>query len=245
MSAQDDVRENKIIDLFNLRRPPNYVRHGTDAVLHYQGHILEFELKSVTTAGGSLSTVRDFGPDHIAKWKDKHWIVGIYSGVTLIRCLYGSPADMASWIEEKWNYIKADFELAQQVPELITPSVMYSILGEKAVYSAADAKRLHKAQYSSARYKELMDLTEPGGKGKMKKVGYSPNRMLQILKDRAKYVIERGATLNNPHIPASYIANWKEITEDHAIRLREFVKAWVDANQPQAHVPLQVQHDTP
>lgn len=104
MSAQDDIRENKILDVFNLERPPNHVRHGTDAVLNFKGHVLEFELKSVTTKGGSLSTVRDFGPDHIRKWKDKHWLVGVYSGDKLVRCRYGSPADMGPWIEDKWEY---------------------------------------------------------------------------------------------------------------------------------------------
>ena len=82
-------------------------------------------------------------------------------------------------------------------------------------------------------------------RGKEKRVGYSPDRMLEILKDRAKYVIERGSTLNNPHIPASYFAGWEEIKRDHALRLRELVKEWLAADEPQAHVPLPVQPDTP
>ncbi|MEQ9552230.1 MAG: hypothetical protein RIM23_21790 [Coleofasciculus sp. G3-WIS-01] len=53
--------------------------------------------------------------------------------------------------------------------------------------------------------------------------GYSPERMLSILKDRCQYLIERGSTLNNPHIPASYFQGWKRITENHAQRLRELV----------------------
>jgi len=53
--------------------------------------------------------------------------------------------------------------------------------------------------------------------------GYSPTRMLEILSDRAKYLIERGSTLNNPHIPARYFNGWEEITQNHAQRLRQLV----------------------
>jgi orotate phosphoribosyltransferase-like protein len=53
--------------------------------------------------------------------------------------------------------------------------------------------------------------------------GYSSERMLSILKDRCRYLIERGSTLNNPHIPASYFRDWERITENHAQRLRELV----------------------
>lgn len=130
MSVQDDVRENRMLDLFNLEQPANRVRHGTDAILKIEGRTLEFELKSVTTRRGGLTTVRDFGPDHIAKWKNKHWLISIWQGNTntLLHCHYGSPASMAPWIEQKWRYIKSDFELAQHVPDLITIDTMYSII---------------------------------------------------------------------------------------------------------------------
>jgi hypothetical protein len=89
--AQDDVRENRLVDLFNLSRPADRSRHGTDAFLAVDEQIFEFELKSVTTGGGGVSTVRDLGPDHIAKWRGKHWIIGIYDELDLLSCKYGSP----------------------------------------------------------------------------------------------------------------------------------------------------------
>ncbi len=244
MPVQDDKRENRMLDLFNLQQPAKRVRHGTDAILQIGGHTLEFELKSVTTRGRGLTTVRDFGPAHIAKWKNKHWLVSVWDGDTLLYCKYGSPAAMASWVEEKWNYVKADFALAQHVPDLIPIEIMYSIVGVRDIYTLADAKKLHKAQYSKSRYIERMDIIGTV-RGRDKPIGYSPERMLAILKDRARYVLERGSTLNNPHIPPSYYSGWEEITRDHAIRLRELVKDWIDANEPQANVPLQVPHDTP
>jgi len=115
---------------------------------------------------------------------------------------------------------------------------MFAIIGEKEAYSMRDARKLHKNQYSSAQYRGFMDVTETDGKGKLKKVAYSPARMLEILKDRARYVIERGSTLNNPHISRSYFADWEEITKNHANRLRRLVRAWLADNRPQAHVPL-------
>jgi hypothetical protein len=44
-----------------------------------------------------------------------------------------------------------------------------------------------------------------------------------MLRKRCQYVIERGSTLNNPHIPASYFVDWEKIDKNHAARLRELV----------------------
>jgi hypothetical protein len=244
MPAQDDVRENRIVDLFNLERPANRVRHGTDAVLTIDNRVLEFELKSVTTTGGSLTTVRDFGPDHIAKWKDKHWLIAVYKGNDILHCKYGSPTAMAPWIEEKWNYIAADFNLGKTVPELIDLATMRKIVGHKSIYTLEDAERLQKRQYSAAKYLELMDIFEAKNDRKLG-IGYSPERMLQIMKDRARYVIERGSTLNNPHIPATYFADWEQITRNHASRLRELVREWISTSSSVANVPLPARPDTP
>ncbi len=236
MAFQDDARENRMLDLFNLVQPAGRVRHGTDAILEIEGRTLEFELKS--TSGKGLTTVRDFGPDHIAKWKNKHWLISVYKENTLLYCKYGSPAAMAPWIESKWDYIKADFELARHVPSLIDTQTMGTIVGQKSIYTIADAKKLHKNQYTKEQYLSLMDI-QTTVKGRLRPIGYSPARMIEILRDRAQYVIERGSTLNNPHIPVSYFAEWEEIKQNHAIRLRELVREWLDASEPQAHVPLQ------
>lgn len=107
--VQDDARENRLVDLFNLVRPPDRVRHGTDAILLVDGHEIEFELKSVTRIGGSVSTVRDLGPDHIRKWKNKHWLVSFYDEAELTDCRYGSPDAMAPWIAKIGEYHQTRF----------------------------------------------------------------------------------------------------------------------------------------
>lgn len=213
MAVQDDARERQLIALFKLERIEGAGRADTDAKLVVGGANIPFELKSSTKA--SVTTVRDFGPAHVAKWRGKHWLIGFYkkNGKTLRYSVYGSPKMMQPWIQQKEEYIRADFALTKIVPELMTLDTLYEVLGEKDVYTLEDARLLHKRQYKRAQYLAQQDV--PGG--------YSPQRMLKILKDRCRYVISRGATLNNPHVPGSYFAGWEHITERHAARLRELV----------------------
>ncbi len=215
--AQDDVRENQLVDLFNLERPKNRVRHGTDAILKIGGKVIEFELKSATTTRGGLSTVRDLGRDHIDKWRNKHWIIAFYSADGSIRCKYVTPEGMARWIDKIWSYIEPDFQIADHVPPLITRASMFSVIGRKDVYSREDAKRLHKNQYSAEQYKKMMDLPK----------GYSVERMLEIFRHRAEYLIQRGSTLNNPHIPVQFFDKFPTIERNHAVTLRRLIREWL------------------
>lgn len=217
MTVQDDSREQELISLFQLEKPVNATRISTDAFLDLNGEKIPFELKSTTS--NSVTTVRDFGRDHIRKWEGKHWLFGFYetSGKTirLKYCLYGSPQAMTPWIEEKEAYIIYDYRLAQLVPELLSIELLYDILGQKEYYTLEDAQKLQKRQYSSQEYRQRMDMEG----------GYSPTRMLSLLQERCRYLIERGSTLNNPHIPASYFNGWERITSNHAQKLREMVIA--------------------
>lgn len=216
MSIQDDSREIEVRNLFGLSEPANRSRADTDAQLLVDGKTIDFELKSTTN--GSVTTVRDFSMDHVIKWKQKHWIIGVYdrTGRKLQYCLYGSPFDMSSWIEEKANYIKPDLNISQVVPHLLNKGSLHQILGQKTSYSYEDAVRLHKKQYSKEEYLEKMDIVK----------GYSEDRMLTILQDRIKYLILRGSTLNNPHIPKSYFKGWPHITENHSQTLLASVRKY-------------------
>ena len=216
-SFQDDDREEAMRELFELYKDENEGRDGVDAHLDIDGYSIPFELK--TTSNGSVTTVRDFGPDHIKKWKHKHWLIGFFIGGREYYH-YGSPSMMADWIEEKENYITPDFMLAELTAENLSLSDMYEVMEEKAKYTYQDAVSLQKRQYKKVKYIELQDVDN----------GYSPQRMLEILKDRAKYLVERGSTLNNPHIPKKYFNGWEEITENHGKRLREMVQGYLDEN---------------
>jgi len=223
VAAQDDAREFEMRTLFNLTRPEEYGRADVDAVLELKGRAIpetlrgttvSFELKSATGGRPSISTVRDFGLHHLEKWRRLHWIFGVYSGGTLQYCVYGSPQAMKPWFDQMAAYIAPDVALAEYAPDLIQERTLAAILGPARKFTLADAKRLMKNQYSGSQYQAVADL--PGG-------GYSRAAMLTMLRQRCAYVIRRGSTLNNPHIPPSYFTGWEHITENHAARVRELV----------------------
>jgi hypothetical protein len=217
MAFQDDSREEEMRQLFNLSKFGG--RSDTDAVLNIThggaNIVVEFELKTTGDPQGSVTTVRDFGPEHIRKWKSKHWLFAFYGG-SKVRYLYGSPKLLRPWIDEKESYIAPDFKLAELVSRKLSHQDLSAICGDFEKYSMESAIRIHKRQYSKEKYKSLMDLSD----------GYSRGRMLEILRERVEYIIRRGATLNNPHIPFSYFSSWTtEISSDHHNQLKSFVSA--------------------
>lgn len=207
-----------MVQLFNLTVPADRSRSDIDAYLRLDGLELPFELKSTTS--GSVSTVRDFGADHIAKWRaGLHWLFGFYNreGTRLQYCCYASPADMEPWIAEKERYVRPDLMLAESVPSLVTAVMVVALLGNKESYTLADAKWIMKNQWRADQYRAARDLDD----------GYSLQRMTELLSERCHYVIQRGATLNNPHIESRFFTKFERITEEHAGRLRELVRAYL------------------
>lgn len=207
---QDDEREEYAIELFELEKDSDEGRWWIDAHLTIGNSRFPFELKSTST--WSVTTVRDFGLDHIEKWKWKHWLISVYNDGELY-FLYWSPKRMAPWILEKEAYISPDLKICEIANKNFSLNDLYSILWEKTKYSLDDARKLHKKQYKINEYKNMMDLEN----------GYSPNKMLKILKDRASYIMKRWSTLNNPHIPKSYFKDWFRIESNHSEVLRSMV----------------------
>jgi hypothetical protein len=241
MAAQDDAREKEIRQVFNLVRPEDYGRADIDGILELVGTTVpaelvgrkvDFELKSATGGEADISTGRDVGLRHINKWRSLHWIFGVYGPdrrgeLKLQYCHYGSPRTMKACFDAMEAYAAPDFALAECVPELIGPATLTAVMGEAETYTLDDAQRLMKRQYRREQYSEAADLA--GG-------GYSRAAMIGLLRDRCRYLIERGSTRNNPHIPASYFVGWERITSNHAARLRELVVAELQAEEaePQA-----------
>lgn len=324
MSVQDDAREKNMVRMFNLKQHNDRKRHDPDAYLISNGNELKFELKSTTT--GSLSTVRDFGKDHIEKWKEMHWIVGFYNKNKTDDpeyCVYVPPSGMKRWVDRMWEYVKKDYETAEIAAEKITKDDLYRLLGEKNSYTLDDAKSVQKNQLTAKQYRDRADLpqaitkksfqevispsmtekveSDPRFSGSqidaadceevllrqssldfitlalngekaleenrfaclipdalmdearlasknghltdkqiatlMKKLmtkkrredfmdvapGYSPDAMLDILKERVKYLIQRGSTLNNPHIPREFFEEFEKIFDDPASTLRRMI----------------------
>ncbi len=209
--------------LFNLREAPDRRRADVDAYLDIDGRKINFELKSTTKR--SFSTVRDFGPDHLAKWRDGlHWIFAVYDerpdGPRLSHCFYASPADMEPWFESKERYIAPDLALGTALPDFVSEAQVVDALGIKHEYSVDDARSIMKNQWSAADYKDQQDLDG----------GFSLEKMVALMRHRARYVLLRGSTLNNPHIPMGYFDNFAPISEEHASTLRELVRGYLNAS---------------
>ena len=213
MGVQDDRREIEQIELIELDPPTAKSRSGTDAVLNIGSVKIEFELKSTTK--DSVTTVRDFGMEHIQKWANKHWLFGFYTpkGNALRFTRYASPLMMAPWIEDRREYIEADFRLADLVPDRLVLEDLYRLLGKQDVYGLHQAQKLQKKQLRDEQYRELMDCEH----------GFSAGMMLELLKMRCRYVILRGSTLNNPHIPKVVLDGFPKITANHSAELRKLV----------------------
>jgi hypothetical protein len=266
VAAQDDAREKKMRDLFNLRIDPDRKRSDTDAYLDRPGvDPTPFELKSTTKT--SISTVRDFNPDHVAKWRDKHWLFGFFDEQQELQyCCYASPAMMRPWIEKLEAYVRPDIELAARLGLRVTDEDLVAILGDKETYSYEDARSIQKNQWKKQEYLDAMDvqarytgehllnllpqgvtpehvLAELGDKAVYHETdvkhlfgnrwrramepdirpGYTKARMLEILQARAKYILDRGTTLNTPHISKKFFDDFEKITANHASRVREMV----------------------
>jgi hypothetical protein len=98
------------------------------------------------------------------------------------------------------------------LPDAVTPDQVLARLGDKPVYGVDEVKAVLGRRWRRA-LSEQADIS----------AGYTKARMLQILRERATYVLARGTTLNNPHISKSFFDGFEKITANHAMRVREMV----------------------
>lgn len=183
---------------------PGGNRSGVDAFCKFSESGIHYsvpvELKSTTKH--SVSTARDVGWDHITKWRRRVWVFGFYDpdGTKIRNLLVLGPREMEDWIGSIERSISPDFAIGDHIFHRLTLEDLHIICGKKDVYSLEDAKSLHKRQWSRDRYFDEMDTED----------GYSPEKMLQILKLRSRYLINRGATLNNRHIPKTFFSKFQD-----------------------------------
>lgn len=206
MTVQDDARERELVRMFNLHWDPEHQRHGVDAVLkniEVEGKLCEFEVEVKSSTDFSVGTARDFGMDHIRRWRKMFFVFGFYSknrgSPELQRSLCLNPMDMEPWIAEKEAQILIDFRLAARAPRALDLADLFAVMGEQQSYSVEDARRLHKLQWTAQQYEQAIDMEVDG----VPKI--SPAGMLNILKLRIRYIAERGSTVNNPHLSKTFI----------------------------------------
>lgn len=224
MPVQDDERERELVRLFNLKWDPAHQRAGVDALLElqFEGGKRELEVEVKSTTGDTVSTARDVGMTHIEKWKHKFFIIGFYTKdqrrPELKRSLCLTPSDMAPWIASIESKILADFKLAKLASKRLVLADLHEVCGAKDTYSLADARNLHKQQWTSAQYESVQDVEVDG----VRRI--SKANMLKLLQLRAAYIAERGATLNNPHITKAHLDQFlgtnREANTDQAARIR-------------------------
>jgi hypothetical protein len=205
MPVQDDERERELVRMFNLEWNPDHQRSGVDAFLditvNNEKYRLEVEVKSTT--GKTVSTARDVGIEHIAKWRTKLFVIGFYTKDArrpeLRKCLCLTPTNMEPWIASIEKKVFLDYRIAEKASKKLDLGDLFQILGAQKTYSIQDAKSLHKQQWTADQYIAAADLSEGD------KPAFSPGKMLEILGLRSKYIAERGATLNNPHITSTHL----------------------------------------
>ena len=213
MAFQDDSREIEIRDIFGLTEPKNRSRQDVDGLLKVGKKNIEFELKSIQ-GSGSITTARDVGYNHLEKWKRMHWLVGVYNKNKFDHAYYIPPRVILPWIEQKEEYIRPDYMIANLMHEKLSIEEMFLIIGKKNKYSYKDAKSIQKNQHKKSEYESMMDLDN----------GYSPEAMLNIVRDRVRYLILRGYTLNNPHIPSKVMLAGYKIENNFSSSLIKLVK---------------------
>lgn len=205
MPVQDDERERELVRMFNLVWDPAHQRAGVDAQLDIEvdGQRYRFEVEVKSTTTDSVATARDVGMAHIQRWRRMLFVIGYYTRERtrpeLKKCLCLTPTDMEPWIASIEDKIAIDFRLASRASRRLTQDDLFEVCGEKTAYLLEDAKRLHKQQWTAQQYAAALDIEEDG------QPRISREKMLEILQLRTKYIAERGATLNNPHITSGHL----------------------------------------
>ncbi len=210
MPVQDDAREQELVREFNLQWDPDHQRSGVDATLEIEvgGRTLRIDVEVKSTTRKGVSTARDVGLDHIQRWRRMFFVIGTYDQrghrLALQKSLCLTPLDLEPWIAGIESYVAPDYQLAQRASASLDLPDLIAICGNQSTYSIEDAKKLHKRQWTARQYKDAAD-TEVAGKPRI-----SQQKMLEILRLRSAYISERGATLNNPHIPPTYLDRFKD-----------------------------------
>ena len=205
MPVQDDERERELVRMFNLDWDPAHQRAGVDAVLDVDvdGRPYRFEVEVKSSTGTTVSTARDVGMEHIQKWRRKLFVIGFYSKEArrpeLQHCLCLTPVDMEPWIASIEAKILIDFKLALRASRRLLLEDLFEVCGQQETYSVEDAKRLHKQQWTAEEYAAAQDTVV----GLERRI--SQAKKMEILQLRSKYIAERGATLNNPHVTKAHL----------------------------------------
>lgn len=221
--------------VFGLIWDQAHSRGGEDAWLRLDVEGTEYRLsvEVKSTTGNTVSTARDVSMEHIKRWRSKVFVIGFYDSKDkrpeLQRLLCLTPDDMALWIDSIAAKVEPDYKIAQRASRHLDLVDLHEVCGVNQAYSVEDAKRLHKAQWQATQCIAAVDV-KVDGRGML-----SPTAMLSLLRLRAQYIAERGATLNNPHITSEHLkqfwgTNREARIDNAAATIRKLMTDFVQAN---------------
>lgn len=231
---QDDRRERAMVDVLNLEQRPDRGRQDEDAHLDVEvdgtKQRLMFELKSKPQVG-DYGTGRDTGPRQLRRWSTMHFAFGVFDARDdrVLELWYGSPRRMAAWIDAELEYVLPDGLLVETVPNLLGDAEMTAVFGDKPRYTYDDIHRVMKDQWNAdaaAGQPNLYDLRADVHRSTRRTDNvYSREAALEACRDRARYLLKRGATVNNRKISTRYVErNCVRLDRPFATALREAVE---------------------
>ena len=198
----------------NLDQRPGRARHEEDghAEVEVGGRSVRllFECKSAPV-GGDFGTGRDTGMRQLQRWETMHFAFGWFEprDTRPTRLWYGSPAMMRPWNQGEQAYLGPDLALLDLVPEAVDQRVVAAVLDDKDVYTYQDMRRLLKDQWNADRatgrpnrYQLNADVWR--GRRSTEHL-YSRTMAERAVRDRVRYLLARGGTVNNRKISAGYV----------------------------------------
>jgi len=212
---QDDSRERAMRQALNLKQRDEDKRMGEDAFLDVNSAAgpdeLDFELKS-GVAGKGFSTGRDVGLHTLERWSHMHFVFGEFKARDNEpqKLWYGSPARMRDWIEREKKYIALDLKIASRVSQLfpadLMEEVLVDVLGDADVYTREQIKSLIKDEWNKNLHRPSQYVARASNpRAKAKDQLYSRDAALDAARDRLAYLLKRGCTVNNRHVPYTYV----------------------------------------
>jgi hypothetical protein len=214
---QDDERERAMISALNLEQRPDRARHEEDGHLDfaYGGHTrrLLFECKSAPV-DSDFGTGRDTGLAQLQRWATMHFVFAWFQprDNRPKRIWYGSPAMMRDWNLAEQAYLKPDLALLSLVPDAVDDRVVSAVLGDKEEYTFQDLNMLLKNQWNADKKKgrphNLYKVNADIRSAKRTEDNLYSRRVAELaVRDRIRYLLARGGTVNNRKIFASYVMN--------------------------------------
>ncbi len=211
---QDDARERAMVSALNLSTRPSRRRDEEDGHLEIgtgaAAQTLLFECKS-SPVEEDFGTGRDTGLRKLVTWERFHFAFAWFEprDNLPIRIWYGSPVMMQSWIEKEKDYISSDLILVDLLPQNVGDNELDALLGTKEAYGYDEISRIVKNQWKTNRatgqgnlYVEYADLHRSR---RVTENRYSREVALRAVRDRVRYLLDRGSTVNNRSIPKSYV----------------------------------------